>query len=355
MHTTTKNRWLLYGANGYTGRLVARASHGRGLTPIVSGRDAAAVHEVARQHGFEARPCSLDRPEAIADALRDVAVVAHCAGPFSATSRPVLDACLATRTHYVDITGEIAVFEAAHARHEEARQKGVVACPGVGFDVLPTDCVAAVLGEAVSGATHLALGFDSGSALSAGTAKTVLEGVKAGCLVRADGVVRRIPLGSRRRSIDFGRGPRDAVAISWGDVATAYYTTAIPNIEVFMALPKSVAFGMQAAEPLRGFLGLSGVQRALKAAIGRFVRGPDERSRQWHRTWVWGEARDPDGRVVTARLKTPNVYDVTVDGVLLAVERLLAFEGEGGFFTPSQLLGSRCVESLPGSGRIELS
>jgi short subunit dehydrogenase-like uncharacterized protein len=347
-------RWLIYGATGYTGRLVAAAAVARGLAPLLGGRDAAAVTAIAREHGLEPRPFALDDPRAAAEALDGVAVVAHCAGPFSATSGPMLDACFAAGANYIDITGEIAVFEAAFARHDAARAAGIVVCPGVGFDVIPTDCVAACLKEALPDATRLALGFETTSGLSAGTAKTSVEALKVGSRMRRDGRLERVPLGGRSRTIDFGRGPRNAVAIPWGDLATAYRTTGIPTIEVFVPMPRMAAVGLRLVDLARGLLASESAQAWLKAAITRRVRGPGEAARVASPTFVWGEATAADGRAAVARLRTANVYDVTVSGVLMAVEHLLGRDGPGGTFTPSQLMGSRCVERLPGSGRIEI-
>ncbi|MBM7061666.1 saccharopine dehydrogenase NADP-binding domain-containing protein [Pseudomonas sp. UL073] len=346
---------MIYGANGYTGRLVAREAQRQGLTPILAGRSPDAVEALAAELGLHARIFDLADAGASRSALEDVAVVAHCAGPFSATSAAMIAACLASATHYVDITGEIAVFEHAHSRDADARSAGVVVCPGVGFDVIPTDCLAACLKAALPDATHLALGFDTGSGLSPGTAKTTVEGLQLGGQVRRDGRLQRVPLGFKRRTIDFGRGAKGAVTIPWGDVATAYYSTAIPNIEVYLPTPTGAALGMRAIDPLRGLFGHAKVQAWLKAQVERRVHGPDETTRARLPTWVWGEARNAAGEVRNARVQTANGYDVTVHGVLLAVRHLLDYAGPGGYFTPSTLFGARCVEQLPGSTSISLT
>lgn len=345
----SKTHWMIYGANGYTGRLVAEEAHRQGLTPLLGGRDPASVQALGSLLGLECRVFSADAP---GDAFADVAVLANCAGPFSATAAPLLEACLASGTHYVDITGEISVFEHAHGLDERARTTGVALCPGVGFDVIPTDCVAASLAAALPDATCLALGFDTGSGLSPGTAKTTVEGLKLGGKVRRDGQLCDVPLGYKRRDIDFGRGLKHAVSIPWGDVATAFYSTAIPNIEVYLPVPPVAALGMRLLDPLRPLLGRDGVQDWLKRQVTRRVRGPDQLTRERMRTWVWGEVRNERGERRTARLETANGYDVTVHGVLMAVAHLLAYSGPGGYFTPSRLFGERCIESLPGSGKI---
>lgn len=350
-----KNLWMIYGANGYTGRLLAQEAVRQGLTPILGGRNAAAVEALANELNLSARIFDLADATASRDALNGVAVVAHCAGPFSATSAPLIAACLASATHYVDITGEIAVFEHAHTQHAAAQAAGIVVCPGVGFDVIPTDCLAACLQAALPDASHLALGFDTASGLSPGTAKTSVEGLQLGGMIRQDGQLRSVPLGFKRREIDFGRGPKSAVTIPWGDVATAFYSTAIANIEVYLPAPTALAFGMRLIDPLRGLLGRPAVHNWLKAQVNKRIAGPDAATRARQLTRVWGEARNAAGQVKTARLQTANGYDVTVHGALLAVRHLLKYAGPGGYYTPSKLLGERCVEQLPGSGKILIS
>jgi short subunit dehydrogenase-like uncharacterized protein len=247
------------------------------------------------------------------------------------------------------------VFEAAHLRGQQARAKGVVVCPGVGFDVIPSDCLAACLHQALPDATHLTLGFDSGSGLSPGTAKTSVEGLKYGGKVRRAGIITDVPLGYKRRRINFGRGEKPAVTIPWGDVSTAYHSTAIDNIEVYLPTPTAAAIIMRLLDPLRALFGLDAVQSWLKRVIEKRVSGPDAAARARQRTWLWGEVRNATGMVKTARLETANGYDVTVHGTLMAVRHLLDYSGPGGYFTPSKLLGERCVEKLPGSTTISIT
>jgi short subunit dehydrogenase-like uncharacterized protein len=342
---------MIYGANGFTGRLVADLSVARGHRPVLAGRSPA-VAAVAASLGLPSRVFSLDDAARAREAVAGCRVVAHCAGPFTATSGPMIDACLAAGVHYVDITGEIDVFEAGRCRDAEARMRGIVICPGVGFDVIPTDCVAATLAGMLPEATHLALGFDTGSGMSSGTARTAVAALPDGGRVRRDGRLETIPLGSLTRTIDFGRGPRHAVAIPWGDVATAFATTGIPTIEVYVPLPRVAALALRAWHPVRGVFSFRPVQWLLQRLAGG-VAGPDARARAATPAWVWGEAREPSGRTAVARLRTANVYDVTAEGVLMAVEHLLGWNGPGGFFTPARLMGPRCVERLPGCSAID--
>ncbi|WP_044874130.1 saccharopine dehydrogenase NADP-binding domain-containing protein [Pseudomonas sp. LFM046] len=346
---------MIYGAYGYTGQLIAEEALRQGMLPILAGRDPARLEALGSRLGLPTRVFDLDDPAHVAERLDGVPVIAHCAGPFSATSTPMIQACLANGTHYLDITGEIAVFAYAHAQDAAARKAGIVICPGAGFDVIPTDCVAACLKSALPDATHLALGFDSDGGLSPGTAKTSIEALAMGGQVRENGRLRPVPLGYRRREIDFGRGAKSAVTIPWGDVATAFYSTGIPNIEVYLPAPAALALGMRLADPLRGLLAGDWVQDKLKGLAARHLTGPDGATRAHRPTWVWGEVRNAAGERRIAHLETANGYQVTVHGVLHAVRHLLDHQRDGGYFTPSRLMGERCVEALPGSGQIRIS
>ncbi|MBS0375860.1 MAG: saccharopine dehydrogenase NADP-binding domain-containing protein [Proteobacteria bacterium] len=349
--------WLLYGANGYTGELVAREAVRRGLRPVLAGRSRAPVEALARELGLEARVFGLDEPGATAAALAGASLVLHCAGPFSATAAPMMRACLAVRAHYLDITGEVAVFEHAATLDREARAAGVVVCPGVGFDVVPTDCLAARLAEALPDATELALGFDGESRMSRGTSRTMVEGLGQGGAVRRAGVIVRVPLAYRTRRIDFGAGEKLATTIPWGDVSTAFRTTGIPNIEVYLPVSPRAVANLRRLRLVRPLLALGPVQRFLKSRVDRLPAGPDEAERARTPTRLWGEVRNAAGAVRTARLEVGNGYTVTVQAALGIVARLLdpAQPPAAGALTPARLMGARYVETLPGSGRITLS
>lgn len=347
-------QWMIYGANGYTGELIAREARARGLNPVLGGRNEDKLRPLAQELGFEYRAFRLDSPVAIDRGLAGIGLVLHCAGPFSETSAPMIEGCLRAKAHYLDITGEISVFEHAHAQNLRARQAGIVVCPGVGFDVIPTDCVAAALKEALPDATELALGFDSRSGLSPGTAKTSVEGLAQGGRIRCNGRITEVPIAYRTRHIDFGDGEKLAMTIPWGDVATAFYSTGIPNIEVYIPGSPRMVKNAQRANYVRWAIGLKPVQNFLKKQAAK-VKGPDEKARATQPTFVWGEAKNGAGETRIARLKTANGYALTITGSLAVAQHLLDYQGEGGAFTPSKLLGAHFVETLPGSGKIEIS
>lgn len=346
-------RLLIYGANGYTGEMIARAAAAQGLGPVLAGRSAERVGALARELGCESRAFALDHPAAVAAGIAGARVVLHCAGPFSATAAPMMGACLAAGAHYTDITGEIDVFESGFARDAEARRAGIVICPGVGFDVVPTDCVALTLKERLPGATRLALGFDSQSALSRGTASTSIEGLGRGSRVREGGELRPIPLGSRTRRIDFGAGEKLATAIPWGDVSTAFRTTGIPNVEVYVPVSPRALERLRRVDRFGWLLRTKPAQAFLKWRIRRGAPGPSAEERERTPVWVWGEAQG-DGRVLQARLKVANGYTVTTDAALAIARRLLEGRAAPGFTTPARLMGAEFVTMLPGASQIAI-
>src|SRR3954468_23523709 len=251
--------FLIYGANGYTGRLVAELAKQRGQAPVLAGRSADKVRPLAEELGLPWRAFPLERPD-----LKDVQLVLHCAGPFSATSRPMVDACLAARAHYLDITGEYEVFEAVLARDAEARERGVVLLPGVGFDVVPSDCLAALLHRKLASATRLELAFATHGRASPGTRKTSLESLPRGGAVRRGGKLLRVPPAHEVREIPFADKRRMAMSIPWGDIATAWRSTQIPDITVFMAAKPATIRGARWTKWTAPVLGLAPVQRFLK-------------------------------------------------------------------------------------------
>lgn len=347
-------QWMIYGANGYTGELIAREAARRGLAPVLAGRSEEKILTLARELGLEQRSFDLASPGAIREGIAGMALVLHCAGPFSATARPMIEACLASRVHYLDITGEIPVFELAHGLDERAREAGVLLCPGVGFDVVPTDCLAASLHQALPDATRLALGFDSRGGMSPGTARTSIEGLARGGCVRRGGRLVAVPLAWATRRIDFGDGEKLAMTIPWGDVATAWYSTGIPDIEAYIPASPRLVARLKRANLVRPLLGLRPVQSWLKKRVGKAVRGPREEQRARTPTFVWGEVGNAAGRVVTGRVRVANGYDVTVHAALGIVAHVLGMSRTAGHRTPAQLVGPGFVEQLPGSGQIEI-
>jgi short subunit dehydrogenase-like uncharacterized protein len=340
--------WMIYGANGYTGKLVVEEAVKRGLRPVLAGRNADALRELAAPHGLPVRAFGLDDAHVVEKNLHGMGLVLHCAGPFSATCAPMLEGCLAEGVHYLDITGEIDVFAHCHAQHARASDKGIVVIPGSGFDVVPTDCLAAMLKRDLPTATSLVLAFEAGGGPSPGTAKTSVEGLGKGGRARIDGVLTRVPLAWKTRSFERDGEARFAMTIPWGDVYTSFVSTGIPNVEVYMGVPPATAKRLRRMRMLGPLLDTGLVQGWLKRQVEKRVKGPSDSTRGKTGCVVWGEVRDAEGRELKRRLRTPNGYAITVTAALGIVARLR--EGErppGGYYTPSKLMGADYVLGLP--------
>jgi len=347
--------FLLYGSYGYTGSLIADLAVRGGMQPILSGRDAIRLKAQADRLKLEYSPLSIDDPEALEAALKAVPLMLNCAGPFRHTYKPIVDACLRMGRHYLDITGEIMVFEALAARDDESRKVGVMLLPGIGFDVVPSDCLAAHLKGRFPTASHLTLAISmSGGGSSRGTLLTAIEGLPRQGAVRREGKLVQVPLFGKTRKIDFGRGPRTAMNIPWGDVSTAYYSTGIPNIETYMVLPKSVLRMRRLLRPLIGLTTKPVVQRLLRQAVMKSPPGPTAEARSLSRSMLWGEASDNLGHSVIARMETPNGYDLTAETALAAVERILSGDFKPGFQTPSLAYGADFILEFEGVRREDL-
>ncbi len=339
---------MLYGAYGYTGELVAREAVRRGLRPVLAGRRREPLAALAAELDLPCRSFGLEelsgRPE-----LLDVAAVLHCAGPFLHTSRPMVQACLAAGVHYLDITGEIVVFEAIFRRDEAARVAGLVLLPGAGFDVVPTDCLAKRLAEALPDADRLELAFTArGGGTSRGTLRTIVAGLPHSGAIRRQGRLEPVPLAWEAREIEFGCGRRWAMTIPWGDLATAYRSTGIPDIRVYTGTPRAAIRRLRRLRPLLPVAGTRPVKGLLDWWVRRTVTGPDEARRAAGRSYLWGRVRNPAGAERTATLETPEGYTLTAAAAVECVERVVAGAVRPGAWTPSLAFGAGFVEELPG-------
>jgi saccharopine dehydrogenase (NAD+, L-lysine-forming) len=315
---------------------------------VLAGRDGAAVGALAAELGLPHRALALDDGAGLRAALSDVAVVAHCAGPFEWTAEPMVAACLATGTHYLDITGEVRVFEAVYARDDEARAAGIVLLPGAGFDVVPTDCLAAALHAALPTATSLELAFLAPGGASRGTTRSALRGLAEGNLRRVDGRLVPTPLGVPRRTVPFPSGEREVGAIRWGDLSSAYRSTGIGTITVYTRLPRPRGLAGRSTEAVLRTLARYGPTRALaNRIVTRGVAGPDEARRARSGSEIWGEVSDGTRRR-SATLTAPNGYSLTADALVRAVRPVAAGAVEPGAHTPSTALGAGFVRELDG-------
>lgn len=351
------NQFLLYGANGYTGRLIAELAAEYKLQPILAGRNGQAIRQMAEELQLPYRIFDLDDDKALQVALAEVKLVLHAAGPFTITARKMMEACIKTNRHYLDITGEIAIFEMAKTYNGAATAAGVMVMPGVGFDVVPTDCMALFLKNKLPDADRLQLAFASvGGGLSHGTATTMVMGLGEGGAIRENGRIVHRPLGHKGQWIDFSAVAGEekkmfVMTIPWGDVSTAYFTTGIPNIETYTGIAPKV-YRLLKLQPLFNWLlKTKTVRNYAMKKVKQLPAGPSAEKRAESYSLVWGSVQNKTGKKLEASMKVKDGYTLTVHSSLLIVQKVLAGNFKPGYQTPAAAYGEDLVLEIPGTKR----
>lgn len=347
--------FLLYGATGYTGELIARRAASLGLRPVLSGRNRTAIAILANELNLEFRIASVDDAKSLDDAINSLPeanrTVLNCAGPFSNTAKQVADACMRNGAHYLDITGEIAVFEMMARRGKEAEKLGLMLLPGTGFDVVPSDCLAAYVARRLPCATNLVIAIQGVGSISRGTMLTSIQNIGNGGAIRRDGKIVRVPSAWKSRKVVFSNTPVDVVTMPWGDVATSFYSTGIPDIEVYMMIPDAMRKVLTYGRPLLPLLARQPFNGWLQSRARSGSPGPDEQARARGKSRFWAEASDGKGNKFAARLFAPEGYELTVRTAIECVRRVMSGMHSPGFKTPSLAFGPDLVLAVDGVRR----
>lgn len=347
-----KDQVLLYGANGYTGELIARYAKEYHITPVLAGRNETLIRALAERLELPYRIFSLDDATALQSQLGDIMLVIHAAGPFANTCKQMVEACIATQTHYIDINGDISVFERIKQYDIAAKQANVMLMPGAGFDVIPTDCTALHLKEQLPDATHLQLAFlPKGGQISHGTATTMASRLGEGGTARENGKLVRRPLGHKRLWVEIKGKKLFAMTIPWGDISTAYHTTAIPNIEVYTGMNPTVYRFLKLQGLFNWILRRKTVRNYIQRKINSRPAGPTDEQRAASKTTVWGKVWNSKGEEKTSELECADGYSVTAWGCLLITQKIKKGEWKPGYQTPASCYGKDLILEIPHSKR----
>jgi short subunit dehydrogenase-like uncharacterized protein len=346
---------VLYGTTGYTGRLVLAAAQRLGLKLILAGRHPEKVARLAREAGMPSRIAEVNDPHALETLLEGVGVLLNAAGPFSRTAAPLMAAALRAGVHYLDVAGEVDVFVHAAELDRQARAADVMLMPGVGFDVVPTDCLAAYVTQKLPGTHQLHLGISGLRHVSRGSARTLVQHLGRPIRARRGGQLVTLSAAASEHYFDFGAGRRPGCAVDWGDIVSAYYSTGVPNVTTYFERTAALQAGLWARQESAYVLGLAPVRACLEIASQWLPEGPTALQRSKARTVIVAEAEAPGGRHLCARLETPDVYDFTADCAALIASRVALGSWERGFQTPARVFGSEFVLHLPDVVRHDLS
>ncbi|XCY76639.1 saccharopine dehydrogenase NADP-binding domain-containing protein [Pseudomonas sp. CBR-F] len=321
---------MIYGATGYTGRMAAENAKAHGLDLMIAGRNRQRLEPLAAQLGVPYRVFSPDTLET--DALDGIDVLLNFAGPFAQTAGALMQACIAAGVDYLDITAEINVYRLARQLGARAAEAGVMLLPGVGWDVVPTDCLAMHVARRVQNPQSLKVALQVAGPMSRGSALSVGEIIGAGLLVRVDGQLIATP-DAQPQFMDFGDGPVLCAPLSFGDLVTAWHSTGIPNIAMFVHISGD-------AFP--------------EGDLSQLPDGPSLQQREAHRARAVAEVTGADGRVVSSVIETVNGYTYTPLAAVEAARRVLAGERQPGFATPGRVLGMGFAETIAGTTIIDV-
>jgi short subunit dehydrogenase-like uncharacterized protein len=341
------NTIILYGSYGYTGKIIAQECKAKNLNVILAGRNKDPLQKQSEETGYSFEIIDISDTEALKALLRKGSIVIHCAGPFQFTAKAMADACLETKTHYTDITGEHQVFELLAGYDKKAKEAGIMIMPGTGFDVVPSDCLALHLKNRLPSATHLQLAFTmSKGGLSRGTSKTMTEGLGNGSLIRRDGKLTPIHLGEKVLEVDFGSFKAPTLNIPWGDIATAWRSTGIPNIEVYTGATPSMIRNAKMSKYLNWFLRLRWVKNYMLRKIDQKPAGPSEEKRNAGRSFLWGKVWDNNGKECISQLETVSGYTLTAKTSVLIAEKILRGNFKAGYQTPAMAYGADLIMEI---------
>jgi short subunit dehydrogenase-like uncharacterized protein len=325
---TAAPSWMLYGAAGHTGALIAKRAHERGHRPLLAGRSGPALATLADSLGLPHRVIALDDPAALRGALADVDLVLNAAGPFLRTATLLAEACIDAGAHYLDIGNELQVFLSLYGLHPRAEKAKVTLIPGVGFGVVATNCLARYVTEKVGGAVRLEVASKAAIAEQGpGAAAARRENLPYGGWVRKAGQLQANPLGAGMTTLSLPDGPCRAMPVPTGDLEAAFRATHASDIVAYAPVPEAPTPNPPASS-----------QGAARAPV--------------FRSFGWARATSAKGSTAEAWLETGESYGFTAAASVRAVEATLESAPRGAF-SPAEVFGADFPLSLSGTSRVE--
>lgn len=350
-----ENTIIVYGSYGYTGRLIVDELKKKSFNIILAGRKREALQEQADKTGYPFEVVDVSNSANLKNLLLKASLVLHCGGPFRFTAQAMADACIETKTHYTDITGEWQVFELLAGYDEAAKKAGIQIMPGTGFDVVPSDCLAVHLKKRLPSATHLQLAFAMvPGGMSRGTKKSMTESLGYGGVMRKDNELVPFTLGKDVLELDFGSFTTKTTRIQWGDISTAWRSTGIANIEVFAGASAGSIRGLKISNWLGWLLRNRSVKNFLLKKIDQGSAGPSAKHLQTGKCFLRGTVWDAEGNIRTSLFNGPNAYLLTAKTAVLIAEKIMAGNFNAGYKTPAMQYGADLVLEIADSVRTDL-
>ncbi len=349
--TSMKNhKILLYGANGFTARLMLEGLKALPIELILAGRNKEKIQSLAAQNGLEGRAFALKDQDIVAKNLADIDLLINCAGPFSETALPMAKAALKTGCHYFDITGEIGVFRDLHKLHNEAKSAHSALIPGLGFDIAPSDCLAKLVADRVKDPQSLVLAvIPKGTRPSHGTLKTALLGLGHQPRARRKGGIALIQAEEPRHRIQVNGRDIACVRAPLPDLFCAFFSTGIENIDTYLAMPPQMQKIAKLMPLFNKLKKISLFHMMVSKMIELLPNGPSEAQQLSGRAIIYAKAESKEGSK-SAIMTTKEPYAYTADLIINATKTWLEKGLRGGFYTPSQAFGANFAKDACPSG-----
>ncbi|MBN7804589.1 saccharopine dehydrogenase NADP-binding domain-containing protein [Agrobacterium rosae] len=314
---------MIYGATGYTGRMVTDHATKFGTSVVLGGRSEGPLAQLALKLGVEYRVFALVESDLIDRSLTDVAVLVNAAGPFLRTAKPLMDASIRNGVHYIDTAAELDSYRLAETLDADAKAAGVMLLPGGGGSVAMLGSLAGHAVARIQNPRKIRIGMHVAGGMSRGSVISATENMTAETLARMDGEL--VSVANSVQKLDFGRGAVDSFQVTLPDLITIWRATGVPDIETFVHVTGG------------GFP---------KGKLSALPDGPTEQERLENRYKAVVEVTDADGTVTRSILDTVNGYSFTAIAVAEAGRRVLAGEVRAGFQTPAGLFGNGFAETI---------
>jgi len=342
----TEVKWMIYGATGETGSMIAEEAVRQGQRPILAGRSASKLAPLAQRLGLDWVACDLNEPDQLAQVVATVGVVLNVAGPFMISAPSLVRACLDAGVHYLDIAGEIPVLQYLFSQDQAARQRGIALIGSVGFGSVATNGLARYVADQLPDATSLEVAARASNRLSSvGATISTLRGLARGGNVYRNGRLIPFRLGKGLKTLRFPDGPIDIMPAPTGDLLEAYHATNIPNVTAYIPFQRGIAPFLPLIQIALSFRPL---RQRLEAIVEK--RGAKQTAGQEQTpktSYTWARATAADGRQVEAWLELGEGYQFTAASSVQAVMRVLRDQPVGAL-TPAQAFGWDFVLGIEG-------
>jgi len=321
-----KNELLIYGASGYTGKIIAARAKELNIDFEIAGREPDKTRKLAEELAVDYHIFDVDTEYAWKKALEDKQALINAAGPFQFTAEHAMKACLKAGVHYLDISAELDTYRLAQSLDGEAREAGIQLISGAGLFV-SYDALVVHLSKLVAEPEYLKVGFRHYGGFSRGSVLSSKNIADLGILIRRNGEIIDNP-DPQSKVFLFGQEEVECMPTPLGGIILSYKSTGIPNIEEFFSL-KLPATELQ------------------DLTVENLPDGPTKEERTAGRNGISAELTGKDGKVVKAYVDAPSGYDLTPLSVVAVAHRILNGDFKVGYQSPGSAYGEDILKDIP--------